>query len=213
MNANEAPTESTTPKTIGAFNHDQKAPPLHPPAKAKKRTKTKRARPSKARTTSIRKGKKTLFKAKPGETTFGAFAVQPGQQYAVVIGKGGGGGGGSGTSARGKKREPLDANKLIKEAIEEVGGKLTLENVRGLISQECLGLEQLLHAKNRSYGNSALEPIRVFSKASPVEQIKVRLDDKLKRIASGTDEMNEDTVLDLMGYLVLLRVAMRLGLV
>lgn len=69
-------------------------------------------------------------------------------------------------------------------------------------------VEALLNRKNKAYGNSALEPVRVFSTADPVEQIKVRIDDKLSRLKSSTDD-NEDTVLDLMGYLVLLRIATR----
>ena len=35
-------------------------------------------------------------------------------------------------------------------------------------------LREFLIAKNKAYGNSALKPVRVFSKASPVEQILVR---------------------------------------
>lgn len=65
-----------------------------------------------------------------------------------------------------------------------------------------------LIAKNKAYGNSALEPARVFSTSDPVEQLRVRIDDKLSRLKSSADD-NEDTVLDLMGYLVLLRIATR----
>lgn len=67
-------------------------------------------------------------------------------------------------------------------------------------------LEELLVSKNEKYGNSALEPKRVFSKANTVEQLKVRIDDKLSRMSAGTND-NEDTVTDLMGYLVLLKIA------
>ena len=35
----------------------------------------------------------------------------------------------------------------------------------------------------------------------------MRIDDKLSRLARGTDYADEDTVLDLIGYLVLLRIA------
>lgn len=66
----------------------------------------------------------------------------------------------------------------------------------------------MLKAKNRAYGNSALDPIRCFSKADPAEQIRVRIDDKLSRLMRGKDG-REDTVLDLLGYLVLLRIAER----
>ena len=70
---------------------------------------------------------------------------------------------------------------------------------------------ELVVAKNHKYGNSALEPLRVFSKASPVEQISVRVDDKLSRIANRGfhPESDEDTVQDLIGYLLLLLVHRR----
>lgn len=79
-----------------------------------------------------------------------------------------------------------------------------------LISDECDELKAVLLTKNARYGNSALEPLRVFSKASAVEQILVRLDDKLSRIARGTGEDDEDVIQDLLGYLVLYRVAQRM---
>lgn len=78
-----------------------------------------------------------------------------------------------------------------------------------LIRQECEQLCALLLEKNRRYGDSALHPIRLFSQADAVEQIRVRIDDKLSRIASGQDDDQEDVVQDLLGYLVLLRVARR----
>lgn len=84
-------------------------------------------------------------------------------------------------------------------------------SVPDLIAAECEALKTMLLAKNAQYGNSALEPLRVFSTASPVEQLLVRLDDKLSRIARGNGEGNEDAEADLLGYLILLRVARRLG--
>ncbi|MCK7581080.1 MAG: hypothetical protein MZV65_39750 [Chromatiales bacterium] len=83
--------------------------------------------------------------------------------------------------------------------------------VADLIRQECAMLRDVLLSKNAKYGNSALEPVRVFSKADPVEQIRVRLDDKLSRLMRGQGIEDEDVELDLMGYLILLRVARRLG--
>jgi len=76
------------------------------------------------------------------------------------------------------------------------------KEVRKVLSE----VESTLLEKNRQYGNSALEPLRVFSKASTIEQLYVRLDDKLSRIARGLGE-SEDVILDLLGYLVLLRIA------
>lgn len=76
------------------------------------------------------------------------------------------------------------------------------------IRRECAALEAMLLTKNQAYGDSALAPVRVFSRADPVEQIRVRLDDKLSRLARGS-AAGEDVIADLLGYLVLLRIAMR----
>jgi len=80
---------------------------------------------------------------------------------------------------------------------------------RALIEKECDALKALLLAKNEAYGDSALRPLRIFSKAPPDEAIRVRLDDKLSRLARGS-AAGEDVELDLLGYLVLLRVERRL---
>lgn len=77
-----------------------------------------------------------------------------------------------------------------------------------LIVAECEALKEMLLQKNAAYGDSAIRPIRVFSKSDPVELIKVRIDDKLSRLARGS-AAGEDVELDLLGYLILLRVARR----
>ena len=76
------------------------------------------------------------------------------------------------------------------------------------ISTVCDEVKALLIAKNRAYGDSAINPVRIFSRADAAEQINVRIDDKLSRIARGTetDKVAEDTELDLIGYLILKRV-------
>tara|TARA_R110002020_G_scaffold14772_1_gene52565 strand:+ start:243 stop:620 length:378 start_codon:yes stop_codon:yes gene_type:complete len=69
-------------------------------------------------------------------------------------------------------------------------------------------IERLLIEKNKAYGNSALNPAKVFSKLDSIESILIRIDDKLKRIQNkGLDANTEDTVQDLVGYLVLLMIA------
>lgn len=76
------------------------------------------------------------------------------------------------------------------------------------IADVCDGIKNMLIEKNKAYGNSALDPVRIFSRASTVEQIKVRLDDKLSRLARGdASAFGEDPAGDIMGYLVLLKVA------
>lgn len=76
------------------------------------------------------------------------------------------------------------------------------------ISQVCEAIQELLLEKNRKYGDSALTPVRVFSKASTLEQIKVRLDDKLSRLQNAQDDEDEDVTSDLIGYLILYKVAL-----
>ena len=82
------------------------------------------------------------------------------------------------------------------------------DNTRDLIISECDSIKELLLQKNDAYGSSFRYPINIFSKTEALEQIKVRIDDKLNRISKGKnlDKVQEDTVLDLIGYLILMRV-------
>lgn len=66
---------------------------------------------------------------------------------------------------------------------------------------------QLLIVKNTAYGDSALDPVRVFSRLTVEDALMVRVDDKLSRIARGSEFPGEDTLTDLIGYLVLLKIA------
>ena len=75
------------------------------------------------------------------------------------------------------------------------------------IATVCDEIKELLLEKNRLYGDSATNPVRVFSKADPTEAILIRMDDKLSRIRNMNRDDSEDAYLDLPGYLVLYRVA------
>ena len=75
------------------------------------------------------------------------------------------------------------------------------------IESTCNDIRDMLLDKNRKYGDSALDPVRIFSRATPVEQILVRLDDKLSRLRSAQSDEDEDVIDDLIGYLVLLKIA------
>lgn len=73
-------------------------------------------------------------------------------------------------------------------------------------------IKVLLREKNEAYGDSALNPIRLFSRADAITAIQVRIDDKLSRIQTmGINDKAEDTIKDLIGYLVLLQVAQGKG--
>ena len=76
------------------------------------------------------------------------------------------------------------------------------------IVKECDAIKKILLQKNKEYGDSAVNPIRIFSTADNIEQINVRIDDKLSRIKKGGKTViKEDTELDLIGYLILRRIA------
>ena len=87
---------------------------------------------------------------------------------------------------------------------------MAMNEIEMKISCVCDDIKELLIHKNRKYGNSALEPNRIFSKCSATEQLLVRIDDKLNRIMKGAGLLatDEDVVKDLIGYLVLLKISM-----
>lgn len=83
----------------------------------------------------------------------------------------------------------------MKEQIKEISKEITA----------------FLLEKNRQYGNSVFDPVSIFSKGTPQESLRVRIDDKLSRLMRGNDsiEADEDIVKDLIGYLMLLLIMMR----
>lgn len=76
-----------------------------------------------------------------------------------------------------------------------------------VITNVCDGIRDMLIKKNQSYGDSAVDPIRIFSKSDNLEQIKVRIDDKLSRISRGSEFYGDNDLDDLIGYLLLFKVA------
>lgn len=84
---------------------------------------------------------------------------------------------------------------------------LTEDAVRNLIRDRCDEIKELLLRKNAGYGNSAIEPERIFSDCDPIQQLKVRIDDKLTRIKRRKNSHTRDTRIDLIGYLILLDIA------
>ena len=82
-----------------------------------------------------------------------------------------------------------------------------MNNTVSDINRVCNEIKDMLMQKNLAYGDSALEPVRIFSKADPIEQILVRIDDKLSRFAKGKEYPGDNDIDDLIGYLVLLKIA------
>lgn len=115
-----------------------------------------------------------------------------------------------GKSSEGKAEhliEEWEGERILEEARKKGTGleETDVSPFEQFVTTYCNNLRDMLIEKNKSYGNSALDPVRVFSSADTEEQIKVRLDDKLSRIKRGNNNFNEDTVQDLQGYLILLQ--------
>ena len=89
----------------------------------------------------------------------------------------------------------------------EFGLETSAEKIKIVFAE----VQEMLLQKNEQYGDSALSPNRIFSKASTDEQLKVRIDDKLNRLILGNDSMesDDDVIRDLIGYFVLLLVSQR----
>jgi len=89
-----------------------------------------------------------------------------------------------------------------------VGQEKTVDE---LISEECLTLERMLLIKNTAYNNSLHTEPPLFPIDS-ITGIQARINDKLNRIKQvGLTDETEDSVLDLIGYLIHLRIALKLN--
>lgn len=97
----------------------------------------------------------------------------------------------------------LSKEELMKE---EESPKLNFDWHLDKVSKQ---ITDLLKSKNKAYGNTALNPSNVFSKLDSTEAICARLDDKLARIKNkGINDKTEDTIDDIIGYLLLLKMSM-----
>lgn len=74
------------------------------------------------------------------------------------------------------------------------------------IYQTGIDIIKLLLEKNISYGDSALNPRPIFSKANHSESLASRIDDKLNRIANNQSYPGDNDIDDLLGYLILFKI-------
>jgi hypothetical protein len=85
------------------------------------------------------------------------------------------------------------------------------EVVNGMIVTECNRIKELLLIKNKAYNNSLHEPGLLF----PMDistGLKARINDKLNRIKqTGLTDVTEDTLDDLIGYLIHLNISIKLN--
>ena len=89
-------------------------------------------------------------------------------------------------------------NKLLIDDNDEsfINFEKDLDNILNSISK-------FLKEKNKRYGNSALEPSNMFFKGNSEEGLRIRIDDKLKRI-KNSDVLRKNDIVDLIGYLIIL---------
>ena len=66
--------------------------------------------------------------------------------------------------------------------------------------------KEFLKEKNRRYGDSALNPLNIFSKEPADNELCNRLDDKLSRI-KVSKELRKNDVADVFGYIALLLIS------
>ena len=93
----------------------------------------------------------------------------------------------------------IQEDKYIK-ALESLRKSVMKPQEKGEFDDILDSLKRLLNHKNKQYGNSALQPMNVFSGKCKVRQ---RIDDKLSRIVNSKELRTNDLV-DILGYLVLI---------
>lgn len=86
----------------------------------------------------------------------------------------------------------------------------TMTDYQNKIREQYVRLLDKQLAKNKDYGNSVFNDIEVFGETISAEtSCKARIADKLKRLSSASfqvDESHDDTIDDLIGYLVAYRI-------
>lgn len=81
----------------------------------------------------------------------------------------------------------------------------TQQKIKDILS----GMTNLLLYKNKKYGDSAINPKKIFYKGDSTNSILIRLDDKIGRVMSNTEEKPRvNDVADIIGYCTLLLVSM-----
>lgn len=77
-----------------------------------------------------------------------------------------------------------------------------------LIVFECEALKNMLLDKNVAYGDAVHQRGPLFD-VDPILGIQARINDKLRRLQNkGINDLTEDSISDLIGYLIHLRIAL-----
>lgn len=84
-----------------------------------------------------------------------------------------------------------------------------LTNTQDRIKDIMDAITDLLLYKNQKYGDSAINPKKIFFKGDSTNSILIRLDDKLGRVMANPDEKpRTNDVADIIGYCTLLLISM-----
>jgi len=94
----------------------------------------------------------------------------------------------------------IETEKKIREVTRQLRELLSNQT---LVKRTVEELRKVLTEKNKRYGDSALSPMKVFSKLGSRNGLYLRADDKLSRIHNA-DTLRKNDVADLMGYCVLI---------
>lgn len=93
-----------------------------------------------------------------------------------------------------------ELNKLL---IADNDGSTIITTFEKNLNSILNSIGKFLKEKNKRYGNSALEPSNMFFKGNSEEGLRIRIDDKLKRI-KNSDVLRKNDIVDLIGYLIIL---------
>jgi hypothetical protein len=108
-----------------------------------------------------------------------------------------------------EKNKNINPKMFLSKEELETPKKKTIYKFNWHLDKVVERIVNLLKEKNTAYGNTALNPPNVFSKLDSTEAICARLDDKLSRIKNkGINDKTEDTIDDIIGYLLLLKMSM-----
>ena len=115
------------------------------------------------------------------------------------------------TTATSKHNEYyFDTNRNGRDDIAKAEALKQNNNFEANLDKILMNVGNLLKSKNEAYGNTSLNPPKIFSKLDSSEAICARIDDKIMRIKNrGLVSATEDTVTDLIGYLLLLKMSMK----
>ena len=102
--------------------------------------------------------------------------------------------------------DPKKVINIVKKRLKGNDGIGYEQSSQDKIAEVCDNLKMFLIEKNIRYGNSALEPLRIYSKLNSDEQIKIRMDDKASRIRNTKEgeQIRKNDLVDEIGYRILL---------